>query len=188
MTDGLRDLRERYNGAVALSYEAQRVRTGQWKEEERLLALYLDEYEPDTVLDVPCGTGRFFGLYEERGIEADGIDMSHDMLELARERGWGGVRTGDIFAIDAGDDEYDMAVCFRLLNWMTEDECVAALTELGRVADLVVVSITVGYGNNGRTVAQPPTVFRDAGLAELTGADIIVRPEWTYRVAVLGAE
>ena len=40
-----------------------------------------------TVLDAPCGTGRYFSLVEDAGLHVVGIDQSAGMLEQARRRG-----------------------------------------------------------------------------------------------------
>lgn len=40
---------------------------------------------PTLLLDLACGTGAFSNLFAERGIEVIGVDMSEDMLSVARE-------------------------------------------------------------------------------------------------------
>jgi ubiquinone/menaquinone biosynthesis C-methylase UbiE len=39
------------------------------------------------ILDVPCGQGRHAHLLAEAGFDVDGIDLSNDLLKLARKRG-----------------------------------------------------------------------------------------------------
>jgi len=55
------------------------------------IAEMLSEHLPDTqasVLDVGCGTGLTCRLLAERGFsQLDGIDLSQEMIEVARERG-----------------------------------------------------------------------------------------------------
>ena len=55
------------------------------------IAAILSEQLPDTqatVLDVGCGTGLTCRLLAERGFsQLDGIDLSQEMIEVARERG-----------------------------------------------------------------------------------------------------
>jgi SAM-dependent methyltransferase len=54
---------------------------------ERLQS-YLPYFEATTdVLDVGCGRGEFLDLLKERGIQARGLDLNHEMVEVCRARG-----------------------------------------------------------------------------------------------------
>ena len=129
----MKELRERYTGAEAERYEARR-RGVQWRLEHEAVAAALDDLSPESVLDIPCGTGRFWPLYQERGIQATGMDVSEDMMDQAGARGWEDVRHGDIFRVPLLNASVDVSVCVRLLNWMTASEAKAALAELARVS------------------------------------------------------
>ena len=66
------------------------------------------------VLEVACGTGSHTKLLVERGYEVTGVDISEDMLRLARSKLKGRARflRGDMRDLDAVvDGEYDAAVC-----------------------------------------------------------------------------
>ena len=41
--------------------------------------------QPTLLLDLACGTGGFSKEFAKRGIEVIGVDMSEDMLSVARE-------------------------------------------------------------------------------------------------------
>ena len=41
------------------------------------------------VLDCPCGQGRHAHLLAEAGFDVDGVDYSHDLLDIAKRRGTG---------------------------------------------------------------------------------------------------
>jgi SAM-dependent methyltransferase len=47
---------------------------------------FLMAYEPDTVLDAGCGTGRVAIELANRGVEVVGVDVNESMLATARER------------------------------------------------------------------------------------------------------
>ena len=42
--------------------------------------------EPELVLDLACGTGRLTHELAARGFDMTGVDLSPEMLEIARER------------------------------------------------------------------------------------------------------
>lgn len=177
----MKHLRERYVGEVAGRYELERSHTAQWAMEEAALREALESIQPARLLDVPCGTGRFWPLYQALGIKAHGIDLSRDMLGVAIARGWLGVQRGDVFDLHG---TYDVSVCFRLLNWMTREECVAALFELRSVTErAVIVSIGIGEGWNGRTRLHDWGVFTDAGLRVAA-----IRPIHSWGYSVVTAE
>jgi SAM-dependent methyltransferase len=59
-----------------------------WNLEQRALRHLLASRFSDTpvrVLDFACGTGRIVGYFEDRVVEAVGVDVSEPMLEVARE-------------------------------------------------------------------------------------------------------
>ncbi|OLZ42347.1 methyltransferase type 11 [Natrinema saccharevitans] len=55
----------------------------------------LAEREP--VIDVGCGAGKHLLWWDERGVEAVGVDVSPTAVRAARERGAEGVLAGDMF-------------------------------------------------------------------------------------------
>lgn len=158
----MKALRERYVGSVADQYEAKRASTDQWRLEEAALCEVLEAARPATVLDVPCGTGRFWPVYFEMGIDAAGYDISGDMLHQARERGWVDIEQRSVFDVEGS---WDLAVCFRFLNWLERGDCVRALEVLRDAAPAVVCSIGIGPGRGGRTILHDDGVFADAGLS-----------------------
>jgi SAM-dependent methyltransferase len=74
----------------------------------------LERLVPDcrTVLEPDCGSGRMLEALAERGREVTGIDLSDQMLELARRRlsGRGTVVLADMTDFDLRD-VFDGAVC-----------------------------------------------------------------------------
>lgn len=98
--------------------------------------------EPRTVLDLPCGTGRFWGLLAEQpGRRVLAADYSRDMLATAmrlREPALT-ARVEPLqcsgFAIPLAAGAVDAVLCVRLLHHITEHgHRLALLRELGRVA------------------------------------------------------
>jgi 2-polyprenyl-3-methyl-5-hydroxy-6-metoxy-1,4-benzoquinol methylase len=95
-----------------------------------------------TILDVGTGTGRAALLFAGAGARVTGVDASHEMLAVARERAHAGgadvvFAEGDAHALKYGDRSFDIAVSLRVLmhtpRWRT---CVH---ELCRVANQLVI-------------------------------------------------
>jgi ubiquinone/menaquinone biosynthesis C-methylase UbiE len=95
------------------------------------------------VLDAPCGTGRFAAVLLEMGFRVVGVDISEDMLDVAREklRGFGSrfqTRALDVTSLPSDGQRYDGALCARLLMHLTLDEQVAVIRAVARVTDGIV--------------------------------------------------
>jgi len=131
----------RYFGVKALDYDAKRMGTAKWVGEDRKVKEYLlDLPQGASILDVPCGTGRFFWFYRERGFKALGIDISPDMLIKARERAGGNikVKVGSIFNMEISK-VFDVVLCIRFLNLVESEDFRRALVEMQRVAKSRVI-------------------------------------------------
>jgi SAM-dependent methyltransferase len=116
----------------------------------RALELALERLPParsgqpwPTLLDYPCGAGRFAPLFAGRAAAYVAGDHSPHMLELAAaaldEAGLGARLArrvvGDARSMDLEDDAVDLACCMRLLHHFPErSDRLAILAELRRVS------------------------------------------------------
>lgn len=128
----------RYFGDRAQQYDARRRGQPKWLAEDKAIRAGLaDLVAGDTVLDVPCGTGRFFPYYQERGFAVTAIDVSKDMLTEARKHLRGSHKifcdTGSIFALPLDDQAVEATVCCRFANLIEAADLTVALAELQRV-------------------------------------------------------
>jgi len=88
------------------------------------------------VLDAGCGDGAYSLAATERGAIVTGVDLSEDMLALARERSaargvkvdW---RQGDVLALPFPDSSFDLAIAITLLCLVPDPR--GAVRELARV-------------------------------------------------------
>lgn len=120
--------RARYDG-IADWYESE-FRTSPLAEVERETVLRLLGEGPGKLLDVGCGTGMYTAAISQHGWTVSGIDVSADMLELARRRGVEVVR-GDAAALPFDDDSYDAVV--SMWTHTDVDDFAAVLREIARV-------------------------------------------------------
>jgi ubiquinone/menaquinone biosynthesis C-methylase UbiE len=148
MTDNLTtegySARSYYRGEVARRYERARQTTpsGQqkWHHEDRALRDQLRHLPPGaTVLDAPCGTGRFAPVLAEYGLRSIGVDISRDMLRLHQRATPEGPASGrlleaDLERLPLADDAVDHVVAMRFFNLVPLDVAERVLREFARVA------------------------------------------------------
>jgi ubiquinone/menaquinone biosynthesis C-methylase UbiE len=85
---------------------------------------------PGSLLDVGCGTGAHTIAFRDRGWSVTGVDVSVDMLRLARERGLDVVEA-DAAALPFDDESFDAVV--SLWTHTDVDDFGALLAEATRV-------------------------------------------------------
>lgn len=113
----------RYYQDRATNYDRDRRHQISWGEEQEALAELAAELGKGlSVLDVPVGSGRFFPVYSELGWEPTGLDISNDMLEVARKRSTELfqylplLQRGKAEKLPFNDESFDVVVCFRFLQ------------------------------------------------------------------------
>lgn len=142
---------DKYHGAVAIGYEHARSGKPKWAAEQRIIE---DVVTEGPVLDCPVGTGRYIPIYRKKQLDYVGVDISPDMLTQARQKHpQGQFLQGSIFDLPWADDFFAVAVCTRLMNWLTPEEVIRAMAELKRVSRSQIVSISIGSEGHrkGRT-------------------------------------
>ena len=111
----------------------------------------------DSVLDCPCGAGRFLPSIALFASRVWAIDQSGPMVQLARQASPpAGFAIADADALPLPDRSVDAVVCSRLLHHLpAADERVRILAEAGRVARrAVIVSFTDADTWKGRRSAS----------------------------------
>jgi ubiquinone/menaquinone biosynthesis C-methylase UbiE len=146
-----------------------------------------------TVLDVPCGTGRFTGRLAAHGLRVVAADLSLPMLAEARERHGApldAVRC-DAVRLPFADGAVDMVLCIRFLMHVPDHLTVPVLQELARVSRRwVLIDVRHLYAAGywwkrlrrrlGLRVKLPPRRYtRSALAADLKEAGLTVwRQHW----------
>mgnify|MGYP001159273431 FL=1 len=149
---------DKYDHAHAHAYEKKhrtglRRRLTTWREIQLARRALHAAGDPESVLDMPCGAGRFWPMLAEhptRRLLAG--DRSPAMLEAARAAAdpavlarFESVRELDAFALDLPDNAVEHILCMRLLHHITQpQDRLRLLAELHRVASRgVTVSLWV---------------------------------------------
>jgi SAM-dependent methyltransferase len=127
-------------------------RLSHWRDEQLARHALQLAGDPNLVLDLPCGAGRFWPLLAEQANRVIlAADNSPDMLAtalaaqpqdvVARVKAF----QTSAFAIDLGDNAVDSIFCMRLLHHIAEPEHrLAMLREFKRVTrDSLIVSLWV---------------------------------------------
>lgn len=90
-----------------------------------------------SILDLGCGAGVLLEKVREAGYDSVGVDLSVDMLQLARERLDGahsarvGLLNAGCEALPFGDEQFDAVFCMGLFGYVQEVD--RALSEIRRV-------------------------------------------------------
>ena len=138
----------KYHGSAARNYDASRVNDGTWRAEHALIEKLVTE---GPVLDCPFGTGRYVPIYENKGLDYLGIDISKDMLAQAKQKyPDANCRVGSVFDLPSG---FKTAVVSRLLNWLYPDQLSVAMAQLGQAADTLIFTARTGTDGDNRGTA-----------------------------------
>lgn len=85
----------------------------------------------ERLLDVGCGTGHWTAMFAEMGYQVTGVDLSPEMIEVARERVPGcSFRVADACELPFGDGSFDVVAAMATLEFMPDPS--AAVREMVR--------------------------------------------------------
>ena len=169
----------KFHGAIAAGYDKKREDSPKWKIEQAVIEDMLDDLKMgEWVLDVPCGTGRFFEKYHKKQAIFRGIDLSEDMLRQAAMKVIDPQRAilalGDVRALSLNDKSVDVSVMCRLTRWLSPGDCQQALRELQRVTRRrIILTARVANHPHARTLE----LFLDA-----------LEPDWKLERNEAGAD
>jgi ubiquinone/menaquinone biosynthesis C-methylase UbiE len=89
---------------------------------------------PKNVLDVGCGQGDLIRALRSFNIEAQGVEISKDALELVPAEIAPYVKYGDITNLPYEDNAFDLVVTFDVLEHVEQNKIQKAIDELIRVS------------------------------------------------------
>ena len=189
--------------AVVATYDADRFehrrhRTTTLRKWEMILKAFGSHFEAvDTVLDLPCGTGRFTRQLLGSGKKVVNCDISLPMLRKARQvaagdRGLRGSLRCEAERVPLADDSVDAVVCIRFLFHVPRELRPGMLRELARISRRWVVldvrhrySISTHLGRLGAKLRGRPPKSERYTLKQLrediaAGGLVIRRKVWKH--------
>ena len=104
---------------------------------EKLMLEIIGDDQVSNYLDIGTGTGRILELIAQNAKRAVGIDMSHEMLAIARNKmetaghSHVQVRHGDLYTLPLDDASIDLITIHQVLHFL--DDPAAAIAEARRV-------------------------------------------------------
>jgi SAM-dependent methyltransferase len=102
-----------------------------------------------TALDVGCATGYLVEVLRERGIDAEGSDLSRFAVDHAASGAVGHVRVADLFAgLPWDDGAFELVTALEILEHLPPDRVSGALDELFRVCGGHLFATIPSFGPN----------------------------------------
>jgi len=138
----------------AQDYIAKRAKTEKWLKEQAIMQELLTEIpNSSTVLDVPFGTGRFVDLYLKKNMSVFGVDISKDMLVVAKKYlgdaySYCNIKVGSAEHLHFEDNLFDLVVSCRFFTLIPLDLAKRVLSEFYRVSkSKIILNIRLKKGN-----------------------------------------
>jgi ubiquinone/menaquinone biosynthesis C-methylase UbiE len=145
LSDKARTTAARYLGTAADDYESRRRHKKKWQNEDIAVRAALNNLPRGTsILDIPCGTGRFFQFFRKRGFRVLGLDISPEMIAEAKNRAGNEIwaELGNIFDTGISPQSFDVVLCIRFLNLIELKDVKRTLAEMQRIAkDRIIFSL-----------------------------------------------
>lgn len=86
------------------------------------------------VLDVGCGIGAYYDLLKKKAKNYVGIDITENMVKLARKRHpEGDFRVGGVLNLPSPDESFDLVYCWSVLVHLPHNVIEKSIKELWRV-------------------------------------------------------
>ncbi len=153
---------EQWDRLRALQYEESKV--------EAAILEAAGEGPFDLVVDFGTGTGRMLALFSPRADRVEGIDLSHQMLTVARSNlrdakaENAAVRHGDVTAAPYESDSADLVIIHQVLHYL--DDPSRAIAEAARVLKPGGRLLVIDFAPHGLEALRAEHAHRHLGVSE----------------------
>jgi 2-polyprenyl-3-methyl-5-hydroxy-6-metoxy-1,4-benzoquinol methylase len=110
--------------------------------EDRNPALIKEVFQPQKVLDVGCGPGFLMYFLHELGVEADGIDFSPKVREIAPPEVRDRIMIGTTDDAHVPDRSYDLVICREVFEHLTVLQVRRTVEQICRASSRFVYATT----------------------------------------------
>lgn len=158
----------KYHGSMSANYETKRKTQERWDIENATVEKMLRKLKPKSILDVPCGTGRFFNVYNSLGeVNVIAVDVSSSMLEQAQKKADKcktatlTLKCKDVRVLKT--PQIDVSVCVRFLDLIDEAAMRGVMKKLYACTDTAIIcTIRLGdsYIPKSNTATHDQAKFR----------------------------
>jgi ubiquinone/menaquinone biosynthesis C-methylase UbiE len=84
---------------------------------KKIVGDFVGDLKNKSILDCGCGTGRFAEFFAHKGAKINGIDISENMLNVARDKvPCATFAKADIFSLPFNNNTFDIIICSQVLT------------------------------------------------------------------------
>lgn len=112
---------------------------------DKLESLFI-EIKPKSVIDIGCGSGRWYPYFKKQGVVYRGIDISENLVNLAKRKFPDGMfKAEKVENLPKPPQKFDLAFSFTTLEHITEEEFPKAVKALKQVAKKMILVEPVNF-------------------------------------------
>ena len=123
---------------------------------------FIDEFlsllpENTKILDIGCGSGQFTKYFSEKGFTTIGIDVSEEMLKIARKKVLNcEFKFMDMRELEFNNEEFDGLFVFYSLYHLSKKDVPLALKEFNRVLKPNgIIMLALQEGKDEKVIVEP---------------------------------
>lgn len=109
-----------YQRKVALADQLAAGGSARYARARRKAIKLISRLQPRTLLDVGCGVGDFLSIFEKRGVECFGTDVSSNALDLARRHLKSTLHLGELASETFGGMQFDVISCWEVIEHVSD--------------------------------------------------------------------